>query len=70
LAFDLFSSLLFWEIVAVLAVAAVACEVFVGGRLRSAPQRVSDARRILDERYVRGEIGRNEYEQMRRDLKA
>jgi uncharacterized membrane protein len=26
------------------------------------------ARQILDERYARGEIGREEYEQMRRDI--
>ena len=29
-----------------------------------------DARRVLDERYARGEIGRDEYEQIRRDIQA
>ena len=29
-----------------------------------------DARRVLDERYVRGEIDRDEYEQIRRDIQA
>lgn len=28
------------------------------------------ARRILDERYASGEISRDEYERMRRDIKA
>ena len=28
------------------------------------------ARQTLDERYARGEIGRGEYEQMRRDIQA
>jgi putative membrane protein len=28
------------------------------------------AREILDERYARGEIGREEYEQVRRDIQA
>jgi uncharacterized membrane protein len=30
----------------------------------------NDAKRILDERYARGEISRHEYQQMRKDLEG
>jgi putative membrane protein len=29
-----------------------------------------DARQILDERYARGELGRDEYQQMRQDIEG
>ena len=29
-----------------------------------------DARQVLDERYARGELGREEYRQMRRDMEG
>ena len=30
----------------------------------------SDARQLLDERYARGELGRDEYRQMRQDIES
>jgi putative membrane protein len=38
--------------------------------LREGLARDHTAREILDERYARGEMGREEYEQMRRDIRA
>jgi putative membrane protein len=40
----------------------------VSSAFREGVRRRHTARRILDERYARGEIGREEYEQMRRDI--
>jgi putative membrane protein len=37
---------------------------------RTVEQHPSTPREILDERYARGEIGRDEYEQVRRDLET
>lgn len=42
----------------------------LGGGNRSPGQGERDARQILDERYARGEIGREEYQQMRRDIEG
>lgn len=46
---------------------------FRGGGISGRPPygghpKMPDPRRILDERYAKGEIGKDEYEQIRRDL--
>jgi putative membrane protein len=60
---------LWWIVIVVLLVAAV---VFVfrraGDGKSSAPPESESARDVLDKRYARGEIGRDEYEQKKRDL--
>lgn len=42
----------------------------VSSAFREASAGDHTARQILDERYARGEIGREEYEQVRRDIQA
>lgn len=65
----------FSEIIIVLILLAVIGAAFVaalralGGGSQSVG-RGHDARRILDERYARGELARDEYERMRRDMEA
>lgn len=49
--------------------------VFLVLRARGASQEstrdnISDSRRILDERYARGELGRDEYQKMRQDIET
>ena len=48
---------------------AVSAGVRYAGK-RTVEQHPRTPREILDERYARGEIGRNEYEQVRRDLET
>jgi putative membrane protein len=56
--------LLFWVLV-ILGVVALAKWLFAGG---SRPPAGPGALDILEQRYARGEIGREEFEQKRRDL--
>jgi putative membrane protein len=58
---------IFWILLIVLAVVGIAAIVKPGERWGSAPREHS-ALDILKERYARGEIDRDEYEQKRRDL--
>ena len=60
----------FWLLVLVLAVAAViwAVRASTGDHRPSAPRRGSSALDLLEERYARGEIDRDEYVQKRGDL--
>lgn len=64
-------SLLFWEVLSFLALLLLALWAgrIIRRRIRSGSPG-GDARRILDERYARGDLSRNEYEQMRRDLEV
>ena len=59
----------FWVILILLVLAAV--RYLTGGRRLNAPssERTPDALAVLEERYARGEIGREEYLQKRDDLK-
>lgn len=43
---------------------------FRGSGGKDAEHTRGQARRLLDERYARGEIGREEYQQMRRDIET
>ncbi len=58
------SMLLFWGLVIVVLVALV--RTFAGPRSPGGAEK--SALDILKERYARGEIGREEYEQMKKDL--
>ena len=65
-------SLVFWEIttLAVMVVVIVVLAVMVWRVVsRRRPTAAIPAHSILDERYARGEIDRDEYEQKRRDLR-
>jgi len=55
---------LFWALI-ILGIVALARWLFVAGGSGRSGQRPLD---ILKERYARGEINREQYEQMRRDL--
>ncbi len=55
---------LFWIVVIIVIILAIKA---IGGR--PAEKRMS-ALDVLDERYARGEIGREEYEQKRKDIKG
>lgn len=55
--------LLFWGLL--IAAIAVLADSFLGSRKRGANRSALD---ILKERYARGEIGREEFEQKKRDL--
>ncbi|MFN3565061.1 MAG: SHOCT domain-containing protein [Burkholderiaceae bacterium] len=57
---------LWWIIVVVIVVVLGAWMFKRAGDSPSAPR--ESARDILDKRYARGEIGRDEYEQKKRDL--
>ena len=60
-------SLVFWEITTLVVLVAVI--VVVALAIRRLVRRPADpARYILDERYARGEVERDEYKQKRRDL--
>ena len=62
-------SLVFWELATfVVLVTAIVVVALVVKRL-VAGNSANSARHIVDERYARGEIGREEYEQKRRDLR-
>ena len=63
-------SLVFWELATfVILVTAIVVVALVVRRLAASRPAASPARHIVDERYARGEIGREEYEQKRRDLR-
>lgn len=70
------SSILTSLFLAALVVGAVLLARWLAGVIRSAVRSEvrglglgpHSAREVLDERYVRGEIGREEYEEIRRDL--
>lgn len=57
-----------------LVVAVVLLKIFRGSRRGSgstdAERDARDARQVLDERYARGDLGRDEYRQMRRDIEG
>lgn len=55
---------LWWIII----VAAVVGVVWMVGRGRDGTVRGESARELLNKRYARGEIGRDEYEQKKRDI--
>ena len=61
-------SLIFWELVmlAVVVVVLLLLAMLVKRLLWNGA--ANSARRVLDERYARGEIDRDEYERKRRDL--
>ena len=63
-------SLVFWEITTlVVLVAVIVVFVLVVRGLVYRKPATTPARCILDERYARGEVDREEYEQKRRDLR-
>jgi len=64
--FGIVFMLLFWGLVIVGIVAIVKWLARPSAGAGTSPQK--SARQILDERYARGEIEREEYEQKRRDL--
>lgn len=41
-----------------------------GPRDADAEHETTDARQLLDKRYARGELGREEYQQMREDIES
>jgi len=59
---------LFWALV-ILAIAALV-KSLLGGSATGGREAAKTALDILQERYARGEIGREEFEQKQRDLKA
>jgi putative membrane protein len=59
-------AILFWALIFV-GIAALAKWMFFGGGWRGSTRRPLD---ILKERYARGEITREQYEQMRRDIES
>jgi putative membrane protein len=58
--------MILWLILLVLVVAAIAW--FFNRRPRVGEQQRPSALDILEERYARGELGRDEYQQKRRDI--
>ncbi len=58
--------ILFWLLIILAIVALAKWLLGTAGHAGSPPPRT--ARQILDERYARGEIGREEFEQKKRDL--
>ena len=52
-----------WWLLLLLGIAVLAKWLFTGGRARR-----SDALELLRERYARGEIGKDEFEQKKKDL--
>lgn len=60
--------LVFWVLIIVGIVALVAWLFRSAGPLVTAPARPSTALEILKERYARGEITREQYEQMRQEI--
>lgn len=61
-----FLMLLSWAAIVVAAV--MLAKWLAGDRSRSSPPRERSALDVLKERYARGEIGRDEFEQKKRDL--
>jgi putative membrane protein len=62
-----FYMILFWAVV--IAVIVVLVKWFFGDSARADTPRSKSAQDVLKERYARGEIGREEFEQKKRDLK-
>ena len=63
-------TVVFWELATfVILVTAIVVVALVVRRLAASRPAADPARHIVDERYARGEIGREEYEQKRRDLR-
>jgi putative membrane protein len=58
--------ILFW--VAIIVAVVLLLKWLAGGSARFAPPREKSALDILKERYARGEIGKDEFEQKKRDL--
>ena len=58
--------LLFWVVIIVLVVWAV--KTLANSRDGSPANRLNDAEEILKQRYARGEINREQFEQMKKDL--
>jgi putative membrane protein len=65
--FGLLFMLLFWVILILAAVWLVRA-LFGNGRPRYSNHEPQSAREILDQRYARGEITREQYEMMKKDL--
>lgn len=63
-----FGMLLFWGLA--IAVVAILFRASWGPRDIEPPRKEKSARDILDERYARGEIGREEYEQKKHDMQG
>ena len=63
-----FGPLLMIALLALLVAAIVALVWWLGGGSSDGSGRVRTARDILDERYARGEVGRDEYLQRRSDM--
>ncbi len=61
-----FGMLLFWGLV--IAVVAFLLRSVWGTRKLDLPEKEKSALDILNERYARGEMGREEYEQKKRDI--
>jgi len=61
----------FWLIPILLVLVLVVVKYLIGGRRSNAldGERKPDALAVLEERYARGEVGREEYVQKRDDLK-
>ena len=58
--------ILFWVLIIIGIIALVKWLMMISGDTRKSPAKT--ARQILDERYARGEIDREEFEQKKRDL--
>lgn len=65
--FWVFFMLLFW-IILILGAVWLVRAVFGNGRPRSTSNEPQSAREILDQRYARGEITREQYEIMKEDI--
>lgn len=61
-------NMLFWPLLLVLVIAAVVWFVRSAGRSNPPAERRPSALDVLEERYARGEIGRDEYLQKKRDI--
>lgn len=64
--FGVIFMILFWLLIILAIVALAKWLMGTAGNAGASPSRT--ARQILDERYARGEIGREEFEQKKRDL--
>jgi putative membrane protein len=58
-----------WWVLLILAIIVVA-RWLAGGSSKGSPPREESALDILKKRYARGEVGREEFEQKKRDLEA
>ncbi|MFN7085213.1 MAG: SHOCT domain-containing protein [Burkholderiales bacterium] len=58
-----------WWVLLILGIV-VLFRLLIGGSLRSGRETTDRALEILKERYARGEIGKEEYEQKKRDLET